>query len=69
LGSKDTLFPKEAYLRTMQSHDDMLMNLYIPQDQEEVLRSYRYVEILIKEKRLPQIDYDEFMENLGYADP
>jgi hypothetical protein len=47
----------------------MLMNLYIPQDQEEVLRSYRYVENLIKEKRLPQIDYDEFMENLGYADP
>jgi hypothetical protein len=41
------------------------MSFYISQDQEEVVRSYQYVENLIKQKVLPQIDYDEFMENLG----
>jgi hypothetical protein len=49
----------------MQNHDDILINFYTSQDQEEVVRSYRHVENLIKGKLLPQIDSAEFVENLG----
>jgi hypothetical protein len=49
----------------MQIHDDMLINFYISQDQEEAARSYRYLEDLVKKNVLPHIDYNEFMGDLG----